>query len=448
MKTDLLAIWTKHLATTALLRKGDRVLLAVSGGLDSVVMAHLFKAAGYDIGLAHCNFQLRGKDADGDEAFVQQLAVDLGVSFFSTRFNTAQVAEERGISIQMAARDLRYDWLEGIRKQYSYYYIATAHHQNDNVETLLLNLSKGTGMAGLHGILPKTGHIIRPLLGFKRTDLERYAEAQQLAWREDQSNAETKYQRNLIRLEVLPLLEQINPAIIDTLAADIERFRQVEQVYQYGLQKLLKKLVEPRRGDEYLSIPRLLHLPAPQTLLFEWLRPHGFNETQAHEAFTALHQPEAKQFFAPNKRLVKDKNWLVVTGLQAEDSQVLLLTLNDLKKPTKLAGFQLKYHLQTATNYHIPQSSQTAAIDMDLLEFPLTLRRWQQGDYFYPVGMNRKKKKLSKYLMGEKLPILERENTWVLLSGEKIVWVIGQRLDERFKITPKTRQVLEVKVGA
>ena len=444
--TDLVNDLQRFINEHHLVQKGDKVLLAVSGGLDSVLMVHLFKQAGIGFGIAHCNFQLRGVEADGDEESVKTLAEKMGVPFYSTRFETQQFADEKGISIQMAARDLRYEWLEEMRKTKGYVSLATAHHKNDNVETLLMNLVKGTGIAGLKGILPKSNHLIRPLLNITRKQLEQYASDNQLQWREDKSNADTKYRRNHIRHQVIPQLESINPNAVETLGENIERFRDAEQVYQYGLQRLLKKLVEVKGNDIYISIPKLKLLPASKTLLFEIIKDFGFNNLQLEEVMGCLDTTESKQFMSAQFRIIKERKQLVITGLESEDTTLVLLGERHLQKPTKLSGFELKYHLQTSTNYSIPQGNNIAAIDYGQLQFPLTLRKWKTGDYFYPTGMKNKKKKLSKFFMDIKLPLIEKENVWVMLSGEKIVWVVGLRLDERFKVTGRTKQVLEVKV--
>lgn len=435
---------TAHANKAGILRKGDQILLAVSGGLDSVVMAHILSKGPYRLGIAHCNFKLRGEEADGDEQFVKDLAQCYGLPFYSTSFDTEAYANEHNLSIQMAARELRYEWLNEVRKEHGYHFVATAHHKNDNAETLLLNLVKGTGMAGLHGILPKTGHLIRPLLPFSRAELEAFAATEQLHWRTDASNASNKYQRNLIRNQVMPLLEQINPALTQSLGEEINRFRDAEAIYKQGLAYYRKKLIDERKEGLFIPIKKLEHYPAQETILFELLREFGFNGEQITNVLEVLHQTETKQFYSATHRLIKDRQFLIVTTLAEEtDHQVLI---EHFKKPVKVPGLTLKFHPQTATNYHISPSPAVAAIDMAKLELPLTLRRWQAGDYFYPIGLN-KKKKLKRYLSDAKLNQLEKENTWVLLSGDRIIWLVGHRLDDRFKVTEGTKEVLEIKIS-
>lgn len=433
-----------YIAQQGILRQGDKVLLAVSGGLDSVVMTHLLHSLGYASAIAHCNFKLRGADADGDEAFVQQLAKQLDLPFYSTHFDTKGYAKQHGLSIQMAARELRYEWLEGIRKHTGCFYLATAHHKNDQAETVLLNLVKGTGIRGLHGMLPKQGHLIRPLLDFSRKELEAYAEANNLTWRTDASNADTHYQRNMLRHEVLPLLEQLNPSVVNTLAQEAGYFKDAATIYEQGIKYYLKKLVERRPEGFFVPIKKLKLYPAQATLLYEWLSPVGFNETQVQDILAALDSTEVKQFYATDYRLIKDRQFLVLTAKADETEHRVVI--EKFSKRVKVPGLELKFHVQTASNYHIPTQPNVAAIDADKLELPLVLRRWQRGDYLYPIGPKRKKKKLSNLLGELKLTQLQKENTWVLCSGEYIVWVVGYRLDDRFKVGVGTKRVVEVEV--
>lgn len=425
-----------------LLRKGDQVLVAVSGGLDSVTLLHLLAQLPIRLGVAHCNFGLRGNGSDADEQLVKQLAEEDDLPFYSTRFDTAAYAETHGISTQMAARDLRYEWLDKIRKENGFHFIAVAHHKNDNAETLLLNLVKGTGLAGLHGMAAKNGPIIRPMLNITREQIRAYAESNKLVWREDASNAMNKYQRNSIRNQVIPLLEEINPKLIDTLGEEIQRFRDTEDIYLKGLDHFRSKLLDKRKDGIYIPIKKLNLYPAKRTILFELLRDYGFNAADVDDILSSMHGTEAKQFVSATHRIVKDRDFLIVCDLATEVLSPIVI--EKFSKPTKLGNAQLKYHLQIAKGYHIQNKSNIAALDADTINLPLVLRPWKQGDYFYPLGLN-KKKKVSRFLMDSKVGQLEKERTLVLVSGDRIVWVVGHRTDHRFRLTDGTKNVLEIK---
>lgn len=426
-----------------ILLKGDQILLAVSGGLDSVVMLDILAKGNFRLGVAHCNFALRGAEADADEALVKELAEKYGLPCYSTRFDTQAYADKEGISIQMAARELRYQWLNEVRKANKFHFIATAHHRNDQAETVLLNLTKGTGISGLRGMLPKAGVIIRPLLTCTRVQLEAYAKANNLTWREDASNQEDKYQRNLMRNQVIPRLEEINPAAVNSIGEAAGRFRDTELIYQEGLKHIAKKLTELRKGDLYIPIKKLLQYEAHNTILWELLQPYGFNADQVAEVLANIDSTEQKMQLSATHRLIKTRQFIIVTDVLEATHQITLI--EKLNKNTRLGPIELKYHVKPAKNYHIKDQHNVVALDMGKLELPLTLRTWLAGDYFYPIGLG-KKKKINRFLMDLKLNQLQKEQTYVLLSGERIVWVVGHRLDDRFKVTENTNEVLEVKL--
>lgn len=427
-----------------LLQQREPVLLAVSGGVDSVVLCRLFSQATFPFGIAHCNFQLRGSDAQEDEQFVKVLAATCGAPFYYTRFETKNYAAEKGISIEMAARDLRYAWLEQMRKANNFHKIATAHHRDDNVETVLLNLVKGTGISGLHGILPQRDKIIRPLLQFGKEEILSFAQSEKLAFRVDHTNFESVYQRNLLRNEVIPKLQQLNPAFLETFAGNIEKFKDAEALYKTGLNNIRKKLLEQRGQDWYLPVKKLLLLKSAKTVLFELLKEFGFGEKHTEQIFNGLQDETPKEYLSDKHRVIQHCNFLIITQKQTELQEIHFI--NDSSSRLKLPEGELRFHLMQGAIVKENSNANTACIDFDKLIFPLILRRRKQGDYFYPQGMNGKKKKLSDFLTDLKLSPLEKERVWTLESEGRIVWIAGFRIDERFSITAHTKKTIIIKL--
>ena len=421
----------------------DRLLVAVSGGIDSVVLCDILHKLKVSFGIAHCNFGLRADEADADELFVKKLAKKYEVPFYVEHFNTSAFAEQEKISIQMAARYLRYAWFEKIRLQHQYNYIATAHHQNDVAESILLNLTRGTGIAGLHGIAAKNNYIIRPILILNKDDIYEYVTQNQLIWREDSSNESTKYQRNLIRHEVIPVLKQINPNLENTFAQSAEKIRGAEHIFQQYINQVSKQASRSEAGTVYLDINILKEATALPVVLSEILKPYHFNYYTVRNIIEAFDAIAGKTFSSATHELVKDRQQLVITpkNLSAfgsyeitEDTEII--EVGDLK---------LKLKRLSATDYKIPRSKQVAALDLNLIQFPLKIRPWKEGDWFVPLGMNGKKK-ISDFLINEKIPANLKPKVNVLTSDKSIVWVIGQRLDNRFKVTDKTEMVLELEI--
>ena len=429
-----------------LFNRNNKILLAVSGGIDSVVLLDLFHQLPNFIGIAHCNFQLRGEESDGDEALVKQLASRYDLPFFSVRFDTINITEASNESVQMIARRLRYDWLEKIRKENDYTFIATAHHQNDTLETLLYNLTKGTGISGLHGIPVKNGKIIRPLMCFNKEEIEAYVKTKDLKYRLDASNLALKYNRNKIRHLVVPALKEINPALEKTVYENTGRFRETEELYRFAIQYFTKKLLNKNRnGDVFLPILKLKQIPAPKSVLYELLLPYGFNNTQTQQIWEALDGIAGKVFYSENHQLIKDRKHLIISEKQ-ESKQGFSIIQKDCSKLTK-EDIELIF-LQTKKDKHfnIHSSKDHAYLDIKKITFPLMLRKWKPGDYFYPFGMKGKKKKVNKFFKDEKISLIEKERTWILEDAQKrILWVVGYRIDERFKIKDNTREVLLIK---
>jgi tRNA(Ile)-lysidine synthase len=459
----MLDSFLSYIQKEKLFQSTEKILLTVSGGVDSIAMCELFNKAKINFAIAHCNFQLRDKESDGDELFVQQLAKKYNVSFFCKRFNTATYANKKKISIQMAARELRYEWFEEIRKNGKINYIATAHHQDDSIETFFTNIVRGTGISGLHGILQKQGNIIRPLLFTNKIEIEQFVKENKLKYREDSSNASDKYMRNKIRHHIIPVLKELNPSLESSINNGIEHLRDVEIIYKNDIESKRSKIVKKEKDTIVISIKHLQKLNPLSTYLYEFLKPYGFNSSITHEIIDALDGESGKQFFSSTHRLIKDREFLIIlkriknresrqkiqdTRHKTQDARkAAQVTKNVVKKAMKeilLDTIKLKFSIVKYQS-EIPKASSIACLDFDKLEFPLELRKWQHGDIFYPLGL-KGKKKMSDYFIDKKVSLNQKENTWLLTSNGNIVWVIGQRLDERFKVTDKTLKIYFVEL--
>lgn len=419
----------------------DKIILAVSAGIDSVVMCHLFHLAKFNFAIAHCNFGLRGEESEEDELFVKKLAKKYKVPFFIDHFEVAAFAEKEKISIQMAARALRYNWFQNLLDAEGYQYIAAAHHLNDSIETLLLNLTKGTGIAGLHGIQPKVNRLIRPLLFADKEEIYAFVVEHQLGWREDSSNQSVKYQRNLIRNEVIPLLKNINPSLENTMKQTIERLTAVEQLFQLEVERARQKLIRKEGEIIYVDFILLKQESQPLIKLYELIKDNHFSYTQAQDIWQVLDAEPGRLFDSPTHTLVKDRKDLIISPKQMQD----FISANIHENQTFFSNESLELHIGelSATNFIIPTQATMACLDKQLLQFPLKLRRWKEGDWFCPLGMN-KKKKLSDFLIDLKIPLNLKSRIWVLTSNGSIVWIIGHRIDNRFKITDKTAHILQI----
>lgn len=427
----------------SLIPAGATVLVAVSGGADSVALAHLLHTSGTAIEIAHANFGLRGRESDRDQAFVEGFARQLGVPFHVRQFDTNTYAQNMRLSIQEAARQLRYAWLEELRAQRGMPLIATAHHMQDSVETLWMNLSKGTGIAGLHGILPKQGPLVRPLLFATREDVAAYMVAEQLAFVEDSSNASDKYTRNYLRHHVLPPLREAYPDVVRQTGASIQRFREAEMLYQQAIEGYRKKLVEQRDGEYFIPVLKFKQVKPLSTIAYEILKPFGCNTHQAAQAADLLNAGPGKFVSTATHRILRDRKWLIITPLREEASAHFLIQNGQTEQ--RIPGHRITFREAAHDGRPIPPDPYTAYIDAAELAFPLMVRKWKQGDYCYPLGLN-KKKKLSRLFIDQKLSLADKEKIWVLESGKRIVWVMGMRLDHRFRVTEHTEKVLVVKL--
>jgi tRNA(Ile)-lysidine synthase len=422
----------------------DTMLVGVSGGIDSVVLVDLLESAGLAFAVAHCNFNLRGAESDQDEAFVKALAARYDKHYYSRSFDTAGFAVENGISIEMAARDLRYAWFEEIRKTHHYDWIAVAHHRDDQLETFFLNLARGTGISGLTGMKAIQGKVVRPLLFATRKEIEIYASEKQLNYREDSSNLQTDYLRNKVRHLILPMMEELNPSFREGLHETIEHLRDSYTIYNTAIERALERVMRKKSASEIeLSIAELKVLNPLPTYLFEFLKPFHFNGEVVDELVKALDAQPGKQFFSSTHRAVLDREVILIQKYTAPSSKRFYLDegCRELKYPVKLT-FSTQ---QRTSAFKLNTSSKTAMIDRDKLQFPLILRKWQTGDYFQPLGMQGMKK-LSDFFVDEKFSLPDKENVWLLANGEEIVWIIGIRLDDRYKITTDTTNILVLTV--
>ncbi|MGB2128928.1 MAG: tRNA lysidine(34) synthetase TilS [Flavicella sp.] len=415
----------------------SNVLIAISGGIDSVVLAHLMHHFNGSIGFAHCNFQLREKESDADELFVKQLAETLSVTAFTKKFDTIVYAKEKGLSIQMAARELRYAWFEEIASTHSYEYILTAHHKEDVLETFIINLTRGTGLDGLLGIPKKNGKIRRPLLNFTRQEIADYAQTNDIEWREDKSNASSKYLRNKIRHDIVPTLKEINPKILDNFDKTLKHLNESNSIVKDRVESLKRHVMSiDDEGVLSISIRKINELKNPKANLYELLKPYGFSNSK--DVTQLLKAQSGKQLFSKTHRLIKDREQLLLTTLKNNGENYHAIT-----EDTKEINTPIHLEFNTVKKLGVSNKN-TAYIDKNLLNDTLIVRKHQKGDYFYPIGMQGKKK-ISKYFKDEKLSLLEKEETWLLCNGNEIVWVIGRRLDNRYKVTTQTQSIFEIK---
>jgi tRNA(Ile)-lysidine synthase len=416
----------------------SKILAAVSGGMDSVLMARLLGAGGFNFGIAHCNFQLRGDEALRDQQFAADLALQLGVPFHTTSFDTSAYATEKKISIQMAARELRYDWFRQISRQGGYQAIATAHHQNDAIETILLNLTRGTGIAGMHGILPKNGLLVRPLLFLQRDEIEDIVNKNGFEYVQDSSNSSAKYARNKLRLEVIPRLKELNPALENTFGQNLKHFRQLETLLEQKLAELRRTILILHNNEIYLPLEEIKRLSPQQLLLYGLLQRYGFNEASVDDILSALDKHPGRKFESADFILVLDREKLILSEKQTRQSSAVLIS--DGQQEVNYQGYRL-HILHDDSPLIIRDNPMAVSIDADLLCYPLMLREWQQSDHFYPLGM-KGKQKLSDFFVHKKIPLHQKSMIPLLVNGNgDILWVAGFRGDERYKVTGKTKKV-------
>lgn len=414
------------------------VVVGISGGADSVALLHILVSLGYKCIAAHCNFNLRGDESFRDEQFTIDFTKRLQVPLCKISFETNKYAQENRLSVEMAARELRYRWFEELLNTYDADAVAVAHHRDDSVETLLINLTSGSGLTGLTGIKPKNGNVVRPLLCVSREDIYAYIENNGLEYVTDSSNSSDIYTRNFIRLKVIPLLEEINPSVKASLARTANHLYDASLIYNHSIEEARKVIIQNNR----LSISALLSFPAPATILYEMLKPYGFSRTVCESIFTVLDKDSGKIFYSSTHRLLKDRSDLLIDVLSGEDNRAYLINLEDDNVDLPV---ELKPEIVVIKeDYQIEKDKKFAYFDFDKLSFPLVLRHWQEGDWFVPFGM-KGKKKISDYFSDKKFSLFDKEKTWLLCSGQDVIWIVGERTDNRYRIEKTTKRVLKLK---
>lgn len=437
MTTQIQEYITHH----KLFSKQSKVLVGLSGGPDSMALIHILMQLGYDCIAAHCNFHLRGKDSDNDAAFVDAWCSKNDIPLFTIDFDTIDYATTKKISIEMAARELRYNWFEELRIEQSADVIGIAHHKDDSVETILINLIRGTGIKGLTGIPIINKYIVRPLLAISRCEIMEYLSVNQVPYVMDHTNEEELYTRNVFRLKVLPIFEKINPSVKNSIVTTANNLKEAEKIYD----GYIKEAIESVLNGNLIDIAKLLQTHSPQSVLFEMLSPLGFTPSVIEDISNNLDSIPGKIYLADNFRLLKDRDCLVISesiSNKQEDKDAEFLIYSDS------IHMELPFELNIKTEKFTPQfeivrKKTILQCDIDKLSFPLTMRRWKKGDWFVPFGM-KGKKKISDFFTDNKITLFEKEETWVLLSGDDIVWIVNHRSDNRFRITDATKSVYTI----
>jgi len=435
---DLIESFRSYIAQHHLFSSGNRLLIAVSGGVDSVVLCELCHQAGYHFEIAHCNFQLRGEESQRDEKFVRSLAEKYQVKIWVRHFDTTDYAAFHKLSIQEAARELRYAWFNEILEEHNFSFLLTAHHLDDSIETSLMNFFKGTGIAGLRGILPRQGKIIRPLLFAGKQELQDYALHHSLQWVEDSSNESDKYTRNYFRHQVIPFIRKIYPGVEKNLTQNLTRFRDTELLYQQSIEWYKKKLLTVKENEVHIPVLKLQQVAPFTTVLYEIIREFGFSAAQTNEVAALLESDSGRYVQSLTHRIIRNRAWLIIVPVKTAEASII-----PIEKTGKYYFPGGSLELSPAKNSQPETDRYIACLDAASIHFPLILRPWKTGDYFYPLGMT-KKKKLARFFIDQKLSMPEKENTWVLEMDKKIIWVVGRRIDNRFKLKETTKDILRI----
>ncbi len=426
-----------HISTNFPFLKGKKLLLATSGGLDSMVMAHLFNALDYEFALAHCNFQLRGLESFGDQKFVQDFADANNIPVFITQFDTQTFANVYKFSTQVAARELRYNWFYELLETENYDYILTAHHSDDNIETFLIHLVRGSGLDGFTGIPAQNELVIRPLLAFSRAEISNYASANAVLWREDSSNSSDKYLRNKIRHDLVPILKELNLNFLTSFQNTQKYLKEAQAMVEDATIMIYQQVATEIENEIHFDIEKLTKLPNYKSYLYQWLKEFGFSAWD--DIYDLVTSQSGKQVFSGEFRLLKDRHFLILSPMNeidATEEYFIDENQKEVNLPIKLSFCNKDYKPNT--------DNSIIFVDGDKLKYPLVLKRYEKGAVFQPFGMNGNSKKVSKLFKDEKLSLLQKENSWILYSDNEIVWVVGIRQDERFKIENTTINSLQI----
>ncbi|MDQ6904418.1 MAG: tRNA lysidine(34) synthetase TilS [Bacteroidota bacterium] len=463
---SLLHRFKNYIATENLFQKKDRLIVAVSGGVDSIVLCKLCHQANFSFEIAHCNFQLRGAESKRDEAFVSALGEKYNIKVFIKKFGTKSYAEEHKVTTQVAARELRYKWFDELMalekaqslspnesekksnknssdaQKLNSTFLLTAHHANDSIETLLMNFFKGTGIKGLHGILPKQGKIVRPLLFAKKEELISFANENNLLFVEDSSNASDKYTRNYFRNQIISSLQTLYPRVDENLLGNIERFKDIETLYGQAIQLHKKNLLEYKGDEVHIPVLKLLKAKPSKTIIYEIIKDFGFTTNQVKDVLHLLVSETGKYINSATHKIIRNRKWIIITPQYSTEVSVIVIAETDSEINFEMG--KIKIEKQERGDAKILDDQTTAMLDTKYITFPLLLRKWKQGDYFYSLGMQ-KKKKIGKLLNDLKISLPDKEKIWVIESDKRIIWVVGKRIDDRFKVTNQTEKILKIR---
>ena len=443
MENNLLKRFEQHIKDHVLISPGDRILVAVSGGPDSIALLSLFVEGGYDVAVAHCNFQLRGEESDEDERLVISQTQRYGLTLYNKRFDTEAEMERTGESLQVAARRLRYTWFDELCREHGYTVIAIAHHADDSIETFFINLFRGTGLKGLTGISIVNGRVIRPLLFATRREILDYAHTRKLAFREDSSNRSVKYLRNKIRLGLVPRLREISPAFTSIMGKNIQRLTDAQLFVNHGIARIRGTVEEERDGLIYIYPDRIDPGFPIGFVIYELLNGYGFKGDVVDSLVDSLRDgTSGKRFYSRDRVAYTDRGVIIVGPIKECDDCSIEIT-PCMERAYCGNSMLLFRHLDIDNVESLALPPEIAFIDADKLEYPLLVRRWREGDSFVPFGMDGHKK-VSDLLIDSKVPVAEKQRQFVVVSGGEIVWVVGRRLDDRYRITSKTENVLKI----